>query len=100
MIRVVGGNNRVRPLVALRFAAAALLGLLAALALGSCGGDGEAVRTGTATVSLTAASVPTRTAPAVVETVTLTETAPAVTETVTQTDAAPALPGRRRRRRP
>src|SRR4249919_4247878 len=77
----------------MRFAAAALLGLLAALALGSCGGDGEAVRTGTATVSLTAASVPTRTAPAVVETVTLTETAPAVTETVTQTDAAPALPG-------
>ena len=83
----------------MRFAAAALLGLLTAVALGSCGGDGEAVRTGTATVSLTAGSVPTRTAPAVVETVTLTETAPAVTETVTQTDAAPALPGRGRRRK-
>ena len=81
----------------MRFAPAALLGLLAALALGSCGGGGEAVRT--ATVSLTAASLPTRTAPAVVETVTLTETAPAVTETVTQTDAAPALPGGRKRKR-
>ena len=42
-------------------------------------------------------STPTRTAPAVVETVTLTETAPAVTETVTLTDAAPALPGAEQR---
>ena len=78
-------------LVAARFAAAVLLGLLSALALGSCGGDGEAIRTGTATLSLPAGSAPARTAPAVVETVTLTETAAA--ETVTLTDAAPPLPG-------
>ena len=98
MIRLVGGRNVARLLVAARFAAAALLGLLSALALGSCGGDGEAIRTGTATSSPRPRYR--RTAPAVVETVTLTETAPAVTETVTLTDAAPAPRGRGRRRRP
>ena len=79
--------------IAARLAAAALLGLVAALALGSCGGDGETIGTGTVALSLPSGSTPTRTAPAVVETVTVTETAPAVTETVTLTGAAPALPG-------
>ena len=79
----------------MRLGGAALLGLLAAFALGSCGGGGEAIGTAAGTLSLTGASLPARTAPsAVTETVTLTETAAAVTETetvtLTETAAAPA----------
>jgi hypothetical protein len=52
---MAGESGATKLILAARLAAAGLLGLLAALALGSCGGDGEAVRTGTATLSLPAA---------------------------------------------
>jgi hypothetical protein len=87
-----GHRVATRFVVPTRLAGVALLGLFAAFALGSCGGDGEAIGTGALSVSLTGASLPARTAPAVTETTTLTETAPAATETVTVTEtvAAPA----------
>ena len=69
----------------MRYAGAALLGLLGALALGSCGGgDGVAVGTGTITRSLPSV-------PAVTESVTVTEAGPG--ETVTLTETAPAAIG-------
>lgn len=70
----------------MRYTGAALLGLLGALALGSCGGDGVAVGTGTITRSLPSV-------PAVTESVTVTEAGPGVTETVTLTETAPAAIG-------
>jgi hypothetical protein len=81
-----------------RYAGAAVLGLLAAVALGSCGGsDGVAVGTGTITRSLPSVPVVTEsvtvTEPGAgaTETVTVTETAPTVTETApTVTETAPA----------
>ena len=87
------GDARAKTLVVpMRLAGAALLGLLAAFALASCGGDGEAIGTGAVTLPLTGVSVPARTAPAVTETVTLTETAAAVTETETVTLTETAAP--------
>src|SRR6185503_16906136 len=90
---MVGDRRANRLLVPMRLTGAALLGLLAAFALGSCGGNSEAIGTGTGTVSLTGVSLPARTAPAapaVTETATVTETAAAVTETVTVTETAAA----------
>lgn len=90
---MAGLRGAKRFVVSMRLGGAALLGLLAAFALGSCGGGGEAIGTAAGTLSLTGASLPARTAPsAVTETMTLTETAAAVTETVTMTEtsAAPA----------
>ena len=87
---MVSHRGAKRLVVPMRLTGAALLGLLAAFALGSCGGNGEAIGTGAGTLSLTGASLPTRTAPVV----TATETAAAVTETVTLTK-----PPRRRPRR-
>jgi hypothetical protein len=73
---MVGARGAKRFVVPMRLAGAALLGLLAAFALGSCGGDGEAIGTGAGTLSLTGTSLPARTAPpAVTETVALTQTA-------------------------
>ncbi len=79
---MAGGTGRLG--VAARLSGAALLGLLVALALGSCGGEGEPIGTGTITRSLP-------TVPAVTESVTLTEAGPAVTETLTVTEAPPTL---------
>ncbi len=84
---------------AARFAGAGILGLVAALALGSCGGGGgDALETGTITRSLpTTVSTPARTEPAApavtiteteVVTETVTEPGAAVTETVTEPGAA------------
>ena len=69
-----------------RLAGVGLLGLVAALALGSCGGDGEVIGTGSiGTGSITRSiSVPT-----VTESVTVTAPGAAVTETVTLTESAP-----------
>jgi hypothetical protein len=91
-----------------RLAAAGLLGLGGAVALGSCGGEGEAVGGGTITRSISVPTVTesvtvtgpgaavtetvtvTETAPGAGVTVTLTQTTPAVTETVTLTETTPA----------
>ena len=85
-------------------ALAGILGILAAVGLSSCGGNSEAIGTGTITRSLpavTAAAGPvtvTETLPAATETVAVTETKPGVaqtrpvvTETVTLTETAPAV---------
>ena len=64
---MVGDREAKRFVVPVRLTGAALLGLIAAFALGSCGGGGEAVGTGAGTLSLTGASLPARTAPAAPE---------------------------------
>src|SRR6185436_18688160 len=90
MVGDPGGTTRL--VIPMRLTGAALLGLLAALALGSCGGNSEAIGTGTGTVSLTGVSRPARKTtapPAVTEAATVTETA-AVTETVTVIEPAVA----------
>ena len=97
---MVGDRGAKRYVVPVRLAGAALLGLLAALALGSCGGDGEAIGTGAGTLSLTGASLPARTAPVV--TATGRDSGQRVTETggaVPLTETAAARPRRRRPRR-
>ena len=89
----------------MRYSGAALLGLVGAVALGSCGG-GDSVAVGTGTITRSLPSVPVVTesvtvaqpGAAATETVTVTETAPAatgttavVTETVTLTETAPTV---------
>ena len=71
---MVGDRGAKRFVVPVRLTGAALLGLLAAFALGSCGGERRGDRDRAGTLSLTGASLPARTSPPVV---TATETAPA-----------------------
>jgi hypothetical protein len=100
----VTNDRRKRAASGSTFALVWALGLLAAAGLASCGGNSEALGTGTITRSLpdvTAereAATVTETVPATTETVVVTETAPGeaqttsvVTETVTLTETAPAV---------